>query len=710
MKHPAIQSLALAALAILARAENHIPFPDALEAASVHQERATDIMSQAIPVGNGDLNALLWDRDGALCLRVTKNDIWDARIDTSGDPPLLKMDVKNRTWSGGINKVPSWHQFPYPQPRCAAVVRIAGASEGEPDLPLHLDLRRAVVTSSRTTVRVLADRNVILIESPHEVSLEEVGAKQLPPAEKGETGGVRWLHMRMPGDTDYNGMEYALAVASSGTRHVVAALTSFDVQGSVVENAVALARRTLERDPVVAHEKIWEEFWSASGVRLGDKFFEQSWYRNLYYMRCFCRPGTAMPICLFAGLAADTTPWHGAPTLNYNFQQVYWPMLSTNHIDLMEPYLRFLKNFAPRGRWLAQETYGVDGLFLPLNIFGPEHLVPPESAKSRNRRQIAYVPWTYTLACTGWGLQPVWQRYQHAPDKHYLEEIYPLIRDGAEFYANILELCRDGEFGPSYNPEHGPFGTFNNPADLAYCRFLLGAALKAADALQRDAALAARWMKQLARVPGYETTPLDGQPIIANWKGADADRVPVHNVATPTVPVFPAGEIHCFSEPDRKTTFERTLKWLKHRDDNAHIMVNVARARFSMPEAYTMTRAHFTKLLAPNGLFTKWPGHGSFLSESWAFSGLTCELLMQSVGGVIRVFPAWPEKLDAEFVNLRAEGGFLVSATRKGGKITGISIMPTVDGTLRVLNPWSGNLLERHAEAGKPIHLSPDTP
>ena len=69
MKHPAIQSLALAALAILARAENHIPFPDALEAASVHQERATGIMSQAFPIGNGDLNALLWDRDGASARR-----------------------------------------------------------------------------------------------------------------------------------------------------------------------------------------------------------------------------------------------------------------------------------------------------------------------------------------------------------------------------------------------------------------------------------------------------------------------------------------------------------------------------------------------------------------------------------------------------------------------------------------------------------------
>ena len=111
-------------------------------------------------------------------------------------------------------------------------------------------------------------------------------------------------------------------------------------------------------------------------------------------MRCFCRTGTAMPVTLYAGLATDETRWHGAPTLNYNFQQVFWPMFVTNHVDEMEPYVRFLRNYAPRGRWLAKETYGVDGLFLPLNIFGPEHLVAPQNAKSKNARQMCYVPWT----------------------------------------------------------------------------------------------------------------------------------------------------------------------------------------------------------------------------------------------------------------------------------------------------------------------------
>lgn len=667
-----------------------IPYQEALDNAAIVQDRLDDVGRRALPLGNGDLNALLWDRDGVLCLRVTKNDLWDARIDTSNDPALLKIDVRNRIWSDGTNRVSSWSDHPYPQPRAAAVIRIGSPVTKNSITNAQLDLRRAVVVANTTSVRVLADRNVILIESQAPVSLEEVQARQLPPAIFGETNGVQWLHMTMPGDIDYKGMEYALAVVTQGERKAVSMVTSFDTTNPVLDTAIRLAQQGFESDAISRHEAVWQKFWSAAGVELEDKFFQNAWYRNLYYMRCFCRSGTTLPIMLYAGMATDEARWHGAPTLNYNFEQVFWPMFVCNQLDAAEPYIRFIQNYAPRGRWLAKKTYGVEGLFLPLNIFGPENLVSPELAKSRNARQICYVPWTYTLGCTGWGLQNLWLRYKYAPDRKYLESIYPLFRDGAEFYANILEQCRDGELGPSYNPEHGAFGTFNNPVDIAYFRFLLSTAADAANILGRDAKLAERWRGQLARVPDYETTPLNGEPIIADWKGATVDSVKQHNIVSPIVPIFPADQVTWFSSHAEKEIFGRTLRWIKFRDDNAHIMVNVERARLSMPEAYTESRKHFSNILTPNGLFAAWPGHGFFLAESWAFAGLASELLLQSVGDIIRVFPAWPKDKDASFTDLRAQGGFLVGAEQKAGLVTNLRMTSTVGGFARLLNPWPG--------------------
>jgi alpha-L-fucosidase 2 len=379
-------------------------------------------------------------------------------------------------------------------------------------------------------------------------------------------------------------------------------------------------------------------------------------------------------------------------------------MFSCNQVDLMEPYVRYIKAFAPRARWLAKKTYGLEGLFLPVNIFGPEHLVAPKDAQSKNARQIAYVPWTYGLGLTGWGLQNLWLRYKYQPDLEYLKTVYPLLRDGAEFYANVIQQCSDDnndgkvEIGPSYNPEHGPFGSFNNPVDIAYFRFLLETASEAAQLLNQDEKQVKRWQDTRAVLPDYETALLDGEPIIANWKGAAANAVPVHNVASPTVPVFPAEQITWFSPAEEKAVFKRTLQWIKHNGNNSHIMVNVAKARLSMPEAYSETRAHFSRILTSNGLYAGWPGHGYYLAESWAFAGLTAELLLQSVDDIIRVFPAWPGEYDARFTDLRAQGGFLVSAAQTQKKTVSLVVKSTVGGPLRILCPWEKGIeVDGHA-------------
>jgi alpha-L-fucosidase 2 len=65
------------------------------------------------------------------------------------------------------------------------------------------------------------------------------------------------------------------------------------------------------------------------------------------------------------------------------------------------------------------------------------------------------------------------------------------------------------------------------------------------------------------------------------------------------------------------------------------------------------------------------------------------DMLLQSWGGRLRVFPAVSEKwADVSFDNLRAEGGFRVSAERKAGKTIFVSITAAVDGPLRLKNPF----------------------
>jgi hypothetical protein len=83
------------------------------------------------------------------------------------------------------------------------------------------------------------------------------------------------------------------------------------------------------------------------------------------------------------------------------------------------------------------------------------------------------------------------------------------------------------------------------------------------------------------------------------------------------------------------------------------------------------------------------------LAESWAFAGLTAELLLQSVEDIIRVFPAWPKEQDAKFVNLRAQGGFLVSAEQRDGEVQEVTVNCTASGRMRLLNPWPRTTVDR---------------
>ncbi len=79
------------------------------------------------------------------------------------------------------------------------------------------------------------------------------------------------------------------------------------------------------------------------------------------------------------------------------------------------------------------------------------------------------------------------------------------------------------------------------------------------------------------------------------------------------------------------------------------------------------------------------------LEGNFAFAVGIQEMLLQSQGGVIRIFPAVPASWrNIAFRGLRAEGAFVVSATLKDGKLATIQITSEKGGKLRLQNPFRG--------------------
>ena len=124
-----------------ANQSTQIPYPNALERANIRVTELSESLDTHLIIGNGDIQGLVWFEAGNLILSLTKNDVWDARLDTTHDAPLPTLALirelghsgdsivdtnhmdrahilpKGETWSGQDSY--EMHAYPCPEPAVA---------------------------------------------------------------------------------------------------------------------------------------------------------------------------------------------------------------------------------------------------------------------------------------------------------------------------------------------------------------------------------------------------------------------------------------------------------------------------------------------------------------------------------------------------------------------------------------------------------------
>ena len=705
--------------------DNTIPYPKALADAAIKVDNINDILNGALIIGNGDINALIYSDSNSIVMNLTKNDIWDARVETLNDPPIPTLDLikqlgtsdtafplrnnnsayvlpEGETWEGKD----SYHSGAYPCPRQCARIYISMKDEIT-NLDGEVDLMRGVVKIKETEatvypvkIRALSNKNVFLIETSKQVLLEPIISEDIPETVTGKTNKVQWLKQSIPGDLDWPGMEFAVAVSSFENRKAVAIVSSIE-SDNVLSEAIKLVEEIIEAELellIEDHETEWKKFWSKSGIKMDNHFLQSTWYRSLYFLRCFSKPGV-QAVGLYAGLINDTPFWHGDYHTNYNIQQTFWSAYPSNHNEIAEPYDRLMFEYLPRAKWLSKKVFSMAGAYYPHVLYAYEPADPAES-KSRNNRQYIHHTWGMTIGVNGFSIQPLWWRYKYDPDPERLKNIvYPVVREAAIFYAEFIEQC-EGEktirLGPSVSPEHWGWTknldrNYNSTFDIAYIRYTLNAAIEAARILRQDDSLVQRFQKALQRLPDY---PLYGneQPIVVDVEGAPPIE---YNIPAPTAPVFPGDVVSWWSSEEEKQLFKRTIEELKWNGNNATFMLAIARARLSMPgsqewlEAEIKTRTRPNTTISLNALIPpkRFNDFGHY-SEQFGVGMAISELLVQSVGDIIRIFPALSTGISASCNDLRTQGGFLVSAEGSVAEVEKLQIKSLYGGELRLLSPW----------------------
>ncbi|MFO1531488.1 MAG: hypothetical protein U1F77_17560 [Kiritimatiellia bacterium] len=501
-----------------------------------------------------------------------------------------------------------------------------------------------------------------------------------------------------------------VAVAARGNTKAVSLVTSFDTRGGDVrEAAVRLARESVAApaaELIARHEAGWAEFWAASGVRLDDPDFQRWWYRMLYYLRA-CTAPHAQPIGLYAGSWSDaapgtatsiTTTISGSPTGPLQRQ----PSGDVGSDDRLHEPDAPAPDVAGEGDLrMRRACVGISSF-----LFEPD----PAACKSKNRRQVAMVPWGYTMGMIGMSAQVLWHRHLFDPDPVRLrDKIYPVLKEAALFFCSFV---RSAGRPPAARCGSAPASTPSTA--VSAWPMSLRHRLRPLHPQGRHHRRGRTAVRRGPGPPLARRAPAPaGLPDRPRRRGAAGGRgldrckfrqVGQHNITVPAVPVFPGEQVTAFSPAAEQDLFRNTLRQTRHTGLNSIVMFNVAQARLSMPEALDQSRAYLKTLECPNGMFV--PSCGP-LVEIAGVAAMVSEFLLQSVDNTLRVFPCWPKERDARFTRLRAQGGFLVTAEQKSGRIVTVEIISTVGGKLRVLDPWTGRIAEFDTRPNQTIRMTP---
>lgn len=476
----------------------------------------------------------------------------------------------------------------------------------------------------------------------------------------------------------------------------------------------------------------WTDFWSKSTVELEDKELEALWYRNQYFLACCLKPGKVAP-GLFGNWTSGKigTAWHGDYHMNYNTQQVWWGVFSSNHPEQHEPYTRLVENLMPMAEWNARVQFGLPGAYFPHTAYPVPSNVNPYPAP----------PWGYEICETPWTVQSLWWQYRYTLDVDYLRRVYPMLRAAADFLVAFAKKEADGKYHivPTVSPENwGATVDFRLNRDciidIALTEFLLDAVLEASQILGTDADRRDAWQEVRRNLAPYPTTEGPFGKVWLDVPGAPAEFV--YNVPVTLAPVFPAEQTGLGLRPELHDIARRTTRTIRLEGGNDLVWQPLARARLGLLDLEWFKREvrySSTPLGVANDRIRQIGGryrdetNFDFMmrmgvwTENLSLPAVLNECMMQSYSGVIRVFPNTRNLGKASFHNLRAAGAFLVSAAWDGKQVTAFSLTSEKGAKARIASPWpdrrvaaavplaeKDGILEFPTQPGKTYSLRPE--
>lgn len=484
-----------------------------------------------------------------------------------------------------------------------------------------------------------------------------------PPAFVRKENGVS-LHTQ----TLHSGREwtYAQTARRDGNRmlHAMTLAYSHPQTGEVFDPATLLqtALGGSWDETIKRHRAWWHQFHASSAhVRLDDEAIERFYARQSYILGCIARANG--PMIDLIGPWYCHTVWR-AIWWNLNTQGTYLPLVAANRLELLDPLAdtfwrerENLRRNAPRA-WqhdsFALSRASSYDLYAPLDL---EDEYPFGGRETGNLL---------------WALHPLWLRYTHTRDEAFARtRLFPLLESATNLFLHLLEAGEDGRLHlpTTYSPEYAAAPDCSY--DLALLRWALGALLQLNENLKLHAAKAPQWhetLQRLAPLATDETGLLIGRGVALTTS---------HRHFSHLLSFWPLKTASLQTSSERALLTTSLRHWLGMPEALAGYSYAAAAALWAQLDEGEEAARHLKILIEGGSLSKTTLYREAGLCLETPFYGVAAlhEMLLQVRDGVIVPFPAVPNSWrNTSFQDLRVDGAFLVSASRRDGVLVEIAV------------------------------------
>jgi len=686
-----------------------------------------------VPLANGRIGAMIWGDGCPLKVTLDKYDCWELR-EQRADPEIYNYENLCRLVASGDDDetrnqmVDMWRLPELPHPTRLPMPRLEfdfGFCEfSDARLRLHDATAVGTLTTEKGRIAwrafVHAEQNLLVFDFAYDGPAQLAGvrcsldhlndeAKQTlsdwgyEEPETGEQDGCEWLRLKYPGGGEYVVAWRRRLVGPNGHRVTVSIVSHRDSDDPLAE-AIRLAAKAqagtgsgLSTDDDDTHAEWWREYWRRSALSIPDSRLEALWWIEMYKLGCSSRPGS-LPITLQGLWTTDGVmpPWSGDYHLDMNVQESYWPIYTANRLDLGECLYQTFDDCIPWWEERCREFFGFDGLWSGCAI-------APNGGRVYGYHGVEY--WPGNVA---WLAHHYWLHWLYSRDEGFLRaQALPMMAGGLLVYQNLLEPGDDGKLHLplGYAPEWGE-GSIERYApdpssDLALIRFLCEALAETADILELSGPEVAGWAETLAKLVDY---PQGGEGL---WVTSRDSLWESHRHHSHLMAIHPLGVLNIDQGDEARSLVARSInhwtqrgtgKWTGWAFPWGSLLASRA-GHGNM--AWDMLRRYVDAFITPNTMHVNGDprrfGHSyaayepMTLEAGFAYAAAVMEMLLQSWGGTIRLFPTVPDRWhDASFEDLRAEGAFVVSAKLQAGEVVYAGIVSEAGGLCRLRNPWAG--------------------